>query len=157
MPDPDSEPPLVTPPDALIDPETARKPSLYDRIGGRPVVEAIIDRLYTAIEADPTLRALFPDDLGPGRRHQQWFFEEWLGGERRYTARRGSPRLGKRHQPFAITRQAATSWLGHMRKALDDAGLETADVQEIMQGLQPLATHFITAEGSDRGRNTRAP
>ena len=94
----DSEPPLVRPPDTLIDPEAAGKPNLYDRIGGRPVVEAIIDRLYTAIEADPTLRSLFPDDLAPGRLHQQWFFEEWLGGERRYTARRGSPRLGRRRR-----------------------------------------------------------
>ncbi len=153
----DSEPPLVRPPDALIDPEAARMPNLYDRIGGRPVVEAIIDRLYTAIEADPTLRSLFPDDLAPGRLHQQWFFEEWLGGERRYTARRGSPRLGQRHQPFAITLQAATRWLGHMQKALDDAGVETADLQSIMQGLQPLATHFVSAEGSDPGRNARAP
>ena len=157
MAEPDSDPPLVRPPDALIDPELARKPTLFDRIGGRPVVEAIIDRLYSAIEADPALRSLFPDDLAPGRLHQQWFFEEWLGGERRYTARRGSPRLGRRHQPFAITPQAATRWLGHMRKALDDAGVESAEVQEIMQGLQPLATHFVTAEGSDPERNTRAP
>ena len=157
MANPDSEPPLLRPPDEIIDPNAARKLSLYDRIGGRPIVEEIIDRLYTAIETDPVLRSLFPEDLAPGRLHQQWYLEEWLGGEHRYTARRGSPRLGQRHQPFAITHQAAARWLGHMQTALDDAGVETTDLQSIMKGLQPLATHFVNAERSNLNRNARTP
>ena len=146
MSDDDATPPVIQVPDAVVVPDDTRPPSLFERIGGRPVVESIIARLYDGIEADPALRPLFPDDLTTGRLRQQWFLEEWLGGERRYTAQRGTPRLRQRHLPFSISGSAAKAWLGHMRAALVGAGVDAAAASEVMGGLQPLADHFVNID-----------
>ncbi len=136
-------PPLVHLPDAVVSPGDTPAPSLFERIGGRLAVESLVDHLYDGIEADPALRPLFPADLTAARLRQQWFFEEWLGGERRFTARRGSPRLRQRHLPFAISRDSAERWLRHMQTALTVSEVDSATASEIMRGLTPLARHFV--------------
>ena len=146
MSDDDAAPPVSQIPDAVVVPDEAHPPILFEGIGGRPVVEAIIDRLYDGIENDPALRPVFPEDLTAGRLRQQWFLEEWLGGERRYTAQCGTPRLRQRHQPFSISDSAAQAWLGHMRAALVGAGVDAAAASEVMGGLQPLADHFVNSD-----------
>lgn len=116
---------------------------LLDRIGGRRRVECMIDCLYDRIESDPELRAVFPADLDVGRAKQKLFFEQWLGGEPRYSQRYGSPRLRQRHLPFSISRRRADRWLDHMSAAIRDCGLDDGHANEIMEALRPLARHFV--------------
>ena len=59
-----------------------RGSDLYGRIGGQPVVDQLVDHLYTGLEADEQLRRLFPRDFAHGRAMQKAFFGEWLGGPR---------------------------------------------------------------------------
>jgi hemoglobin len=106
-------------------------------------VERVVAELYRRIELDPELRPLFPDDLQAGRDNQILFFEQWLGGEARYTALRGSPRLKKRHQHFPIDEHTASRWLGHMADALRACQVDDATTEEILAALDPLARHFI--------------
>ena len=142
-------PPLRVPQQWLIravgDPPPQR---LFERVGGRGAVERIIDALYHRIEADPELRPLFPEDLSAGRAKQQLFFEQWLGGEPRYTERYGSPRLRGRHLRFPISRRAAEGWLEHMSAALQRCAVDPAAAREIMDGLRPLALHFVNQSDS---------
>ena len=57
--------------------------TLIARIGGRPVVDRIVNGLYSRIEADPSLRPMFIRDIAAEREKQKDFWEEWLGGEPR--------------------------------------------------------------------------
>jgi len=58
---------------------------LIGRIGGRDKVDALIDRLYDRIEADPALRPLFGRHLRNERDGQKRFFTAWLGGDGGYS------------------------------------------------------------------------
>ena len=132
---------------------------LLTRIGGRRIVERVIDRLYDHIESDPEVRVVFPADLDAGRAKQKLFFEQWLGGEPRYTQRYGSPRLRQRHMPFSISRRRAERWLHHMSAAMRECGVDDGLANEIMEALRPLARHFVNqpAPASARQSERDAP
>jgi hemoglobin len=98
--------------------------SVYEFVGGEPVIREIVRRFYDRIEADPVLRPMFPDDLGPGREYQALFLIQYFGGPRTYLDVRGHPRLRARHMPFVIDQQARDHWLQHMLDAIDDVGVE---------------------------------
>ena len=117
--------------------------SLYERIGGSERIHAVIWRFYELVEADAELRAIYPDDLAPGREKLALYLEQWLGGPGTYSERYGHPRLRMRHLPFRVTPPGAQSWLTHMRQAMSDAGLAEADAQQIMSALEPLARHMV--------------
>lgn len=120
----------------------------FVRLGGRAVVERVVEAFYRRVEADPELRPMFPADLEPGIRRQQLFLEQWLGGAPRYFEERGNPMLRRRHFPFVIGARGAELWLRHMREALEECGAERVVVEEIMQRLEPLAYHMVN-EGQD--------
>lgn len=123
-----------------------RQPDLFERIGGRPAVERIVNAFYDLVEADAELRPMFPDDLAEGREKQILFMEQWLGGESRYSAQYGHPRLRMRHFPFVIDQRAAGRWLRHMAEALRIAEVGEQEIAEILAGLGPLARHMINAD-----------
>lgn len=122
-----------------------RQPALLERIGGREVIERIVGHFYDLVEADRELRALFPADLQAGREKQALFLEQWLGGEPRYSARYGHPRLRMRHFPFLIDERAAGRWLRHMGTAFRMAGVGEQEMQEVFADLGPLARHMVNA------------
>ena len=137
-------PPPSPPPRERIQPPADAAP-LLERIGGRGTVERFVDDFYDRIEADADIRSLFPDDLASGREKQKLFFEQWLGGEPRYSERFGHPRLRRRHFPFVIDQRAAGRWLHHMTSALRAAGRAEHGLQETLAGLGPLARHMVNA------------
>jgi len=93
--------------------------SLFERAGGMPFFEALVERFYAGVASDPILRALYPEaDLGPAQRRLTLFLAQYWGGPRTYDAERGHPRLRMRHFPFAIDADARDRWLLHMRAAL---------------------------------------
>jgi hemoglobin len=96
---------------------------LYDRVGGMPFFERLVDRFYEGVEADPVLLALYPDvgDLAGARRRLTLFLVQYWGGPTTYLAERGHPRLRARHFPFAIGALARDRWLLHMRAAIDES------------------------------------
>jgi hemoglobin len=133
--------PLTPPPRT----RASRQPNLFERIGGREVVERIVEDFYARVERDPDLRALFPEDLASGREKQALFLEQWLGGEPRYSEQYGHPRLRRRHFPFVIDQRAVGRWLRHMGDAFRAAGVGEQEIAEVFAGLGPLAKHMINA------------
>jgi hemoglobin len=133
-----------TPPSAGRAP-AQRQPALLERIGGREVIERIVEAFYNLVEADAELRALFPEDLRAGREKQALFLEQWLGGEPRYSERYGHPRLRMRHFPFVIDERAAGLWLRHMGEAFRAVGVGEQEMAEVFADLGPLARHMVNA------------
>jgi hemoglobin len=101
---------------------TDRSENLYDVVGGMPFFEALVDRFYDAVEADPVLLRLYPspDDLSGARRRLTLFLAQYWGGPHTYSTERGHPRLRMRHTPFSIGPTERDHWLSHMRAAVDE-------------------------------------
>ena len=112
------------------EPIAVRGATLFERIGGRAVVERIVADFYDRVERDPELRPIFPEDLSSGREKQTLFLEQWLGGEPRYSERWGHPRLRIRHFPFVITErdaEIAVTWPADLAPDQHAALSELAD------------------------------
>ena len=93
--------------------------SLYEAAGGMPFFEALIDRFYEDVAADPDLRPIYPEpDLAGARHRLTLFLAQYWGGPTTYDLERGHPRLRMRHAPFAIGPAQRDAWLGHMRAAI---------------------------------------
>lgn len=101
---------------------TATRPATpYERLGGRPVLRALVDRFYDLMEQDPAyaaLRAMHADDLGPMRESLTGFLTGWSGGPRDWFAA-GKCVMGA-HRPLAITAQTTAEWLHAMGRAVDE-------------------------------------
>ena len=113
--------------------------SLYERVGGVAFFEALVDRFYEGVAADPVLLALYPepDDLAPARERLTLFLVQYWGGPTTYSDERGHPRLRMRHAPFAIGPDERERWLRHMRAAIDATA---ADDQEAADALHAYVT-----------------
>ncbi|MDQ7025551.1 MAG: globin [Anaerolineae bacterium] len=98
--------------------------TVYELIGGEETFERLVQSFYAKVEADEELRAIFPEDLEPGKVHQKFFLMQYWGGPAIYSEERGHPRLRMRHNPFAITPHLRNRWVEHMLAAIDDVGIE---------------------------------
>lgn len=132
---------------ALLDHRPGFRPfrdtDLFDRIGGQPTIDELVDRLYDAIENDQQLRPLFPRDLAEGRSMQKLFFGEWLGGPGRYSEQSYSG-LTHRHDDVPITPALAGRWLGHFRRAMEATVATEKDRTEIFAQVRSLALALVT-------------
>jgi hemoglobin len=95
---------------------------VYPAIGDKGF-RALVEAFYRRVEADPLLRPMFPPDLTAGKERQYLFLRQVFGGPPEYSEQRGHPRLGMRHLPFAITREARDAWVGHMLAAIEEVGI----------------------------------
>jgi hemoglobin len=127
-------------------------PTLYDAVGGMPFFEALVDRFYAGVAADPVLLALYPDpvDLAPARRRLTLFLAQYWGGPSTYSAERGHPRLRARHFPFAIDALARDRWLVHMRAAVEASGADRGTSDRLL-------AYFATAAEAMRNREDPIP
>jgi len=106
--------------------------TVYDRVGGMPFFERLVDRFYDGVAADPVLRPVYPEqDLAGARHRLTLFLAQYWGGPRTYDEERGHPRLRMRHFPFAIGPAERDRWLVHMRAAIADLAPPT-DVAEAL-------------------------
>ena len=98
--------------------------SVFEIIGGKETIWQLVDDFYTRVENDPQLRAIFPEDLEPGKQWQYLFLMQYWGGPTEYAAERGHPRLRMRHAPFAISSDLKDRWVMHMHDAIDAVGIQ---------------------------------
>ncbi len=117
--------------------------TLYERVGGQPWFDALVERFYVGVESDPVLRPLYPDDLGPGKRHLALFLAQYWGGPGTYSELRGHPRLRARHLPFAIGDAERDAWVAHMTVAVEAAEADGATKDEFLAYVADAATFLI--------------
>ena len=114
--------------------------SLFEKVGGEPFFEQLVNAFYDAVEVDATLRPMYPEDLTESKRHLTLFFMQYWGGPRTYQEQRGHPRLRMRHAPFRITKSARDAWLVAMGGALDRVRDQLSDEQ-----YEEMTAYFLMA------------
>ncbi len=123
--------------------KTPRSQSVYDLVGGTPWFEALIEHFYDAVDTDPVLRPLYPDDLTESRSHMVGFLQQYWGGPATYSEQRGHPRLRMRHAPFAIGPAERDAWFQHMAAAVRAGGLAPDIEAEMIAYFEMATTHMI--------------
>ena len=123
--------------------------SFYDRVGGAPTFKALVDRFYEGVANDPPLRAMYPEeDLGPANDRLRMFLEQYWGGPRTYSDRRGHPRLRMRHVPFHVGPIERDAWLRCMHIAIgsiDSATLDDAHRAALINYMQMAANSLVNS------------
>ncbi len=131
-------------PDETPSPSDGPTPSLephqvFDRVGGLPAFEALVESFYARVATDELLRPMYPEDLEPGKRRLALFFAQYWGGGDLYGRERGHPRLRMRHAPFPIDPAAALRWAELMAAAIGDQGFDD-EVDQLLLGYVARAT-----------------
>ena len=128
---------------------TTQPPTVFEAVGGEGFFVALVERFYDAVETDPLLRPMYPNDLGPSRSRLAGFLAQYWGGPADYSAQRGHPRLRMRHMPFVISQAERDAWMRHMGAALANAKMPNGEplLDEIAaamhQHFDNAATHLI--------------
>ncbi|WP_373424932.1 globin [Mycobacterium simiae] len=120
--------------------------SFYAAVGGAQTFHAIVSRFYEQVADDEILRPLYPEpDLSGAEERLRMFLEQYWGGPRTYSDRRGHPRLRMRHAPFRITPLERDAWLRCMHTAVASIDSETLDDEHRRQLLDYLemAAHSL--------------
>jgi len=116
--------------------------TIFEQVGGAATFDLLLDHFYAAVERDPLLRPIYPDDLVESKRRLRLFLIQYFGGPQDYSDERGHPRLRMRHIPFAIDRAARDAWIQHMTLALGSLAIP-ADVRGEMQRYFEDAATFL--------------
>lgn len=123
--------------------------SVFDAIGGEPTFRALVDEFYRRVEADPELRAIFPEDMEPGKYHQYLFLMQYWGGPPIYMSERGHPRMRLRHAPYGITPDLSNRWVTHMHSAIDVVGIQEPYRSQMREYFESGATFLINRYQSE--------
>jgi hemoglobin len=122
------------------------RPPLYERAGGMPFFERLVDVFYDGVAGDEQLVRLYPDapDLRDARHRLTLFLAQYWGGPTTYSAERGHPRLRLRHMRFPIGPAERDRWLVHMTAAVDEvtAQLPPPHAAEVRE---ELLAYFVPA------------
>ncbi|HET9875080.1 MAG TPA: globin [Mycobacterium sp.] len=129
--------------------QPVQQQSFYDAVGGADTFHAIVSRFYALVAEDEILRPMYPDDDMHGAEERlRMFLEQYWGGPRTYSERRGHPRLRMRHMPFRIGPVQRDAWLRCMSTAVAEIGSDTLDEEhrrELLDYLEFAAHSLVNA------------
>jgi len=99
-------------------------PSLYEWIGGMPVIDKLFSRFYERVLQDDLLHDLFAD-MAPDHPHRvALFVAEVLGGPSGYSDLRGGhPTMVRQHIGKPITEEKRQRWVHLLLSTADEVGV----------------------------------
>jgi len=131
------------------EPVTAAESSattFYDEVGGHATFTDLVHRFYQQVAVDPVLRPLYPEqDLGPAEVRLRMFLEQYWGGPRTYSEKRGHPRLRMRHARFVIGMDERDHWLAAMKVAVNELGLDDEHRDRLWAYLEMAADSLVNS------------
>lgn len=114
-------------------------PSLYERLGGSPGIENLIESFYIRVLADPELAPFFRDvALDRLKSMQREFFSMALGGPVTYS---GRP-LGHVHHGRGITRHHFALFVAHLLETLRDLGCDDTETDAVIEHINTFANEI---------------
>lgn len=119
--------------------------TIFELLGQEAGIRRIVEAFYPRVQANPLLGPLFPEHILPVMDKQTMFLTQFFGGPPLYSDKHGHPMMRARHMPFPVTIERADAWLGCMREALDEAGVEPALRDAVIERLRGPAYHFVNS------------
>ncbi|MBO0821228.1 MAG: group 1 truncated hemoglobin [Nocardiopsaceae bacterium] len=120
--------------------------SMYDEIGGKAAVTAVVDDFYNRLLADPSLANYFSGkDMKALKKHQRALVTVALGGSDTYTGQM----MGPAHAGLNITGPAFDSVLEHLKASLASKGVAEDTIGKIVAILEPLRGDVVQEDYSE--------
>lgn len=120
---------------------------MFERIGGKKVIDRIVDDFYHIMSTDPfakdCLKTHEGRDIKESGEKLKAFLSGWTGGPQLYLEKYGHPRLRMRHFPFQIGLKEGEQWLYCMKKALERSSVE-GEVQDQLMAAFGQVVKMIT-------------
>lgn len=109
---------------------------LYESIGGRQTIRALVESFYRRVLEDESLRHFFKStDMAHLRAGQSMFLSMLVGGQAVYTGKDiGAAHAGARAR--GMTDEHFASFLRHFRAALDEVGVKAEKAAKILSLLE---------------------
>lgn len=115
---------------------------LYQRLGGRKAIDAVVDDFYDRVLADERINHYFDDaDVEDLRDHQKAFIEFVAGGPTDYDGRG----MAAAHERLGITEEDFELVADHLATTLVENGVDEADRKELMSEVASLESAIVTA------------
>jgi hemoglobin len=118
---------------------------------GEEGMRALLDRCYMCLFQSP-IKELFPKEIDVMKDAGQVsadFFIQICGGTPYFNQNHGTPQMGKRHAPFAITPEARLHWLTCFEEALlpivEDKQSSEENIQSFWDYLNVFSIWMINA------------
>lgn len=122
--------------------ENETKTTLFERIGGAPVIDRVVERFYGHMDAMPeasAIRAMHPASLDRVKAVLKDYLGEWMGGPPNFSTVHGHPRLRARHMRFPIAPAERDAWMSCMTLALEEEVQDPVIREPLVQSLYNLA------------------
>ncbi|MBV0902918.1 group I truncated hemoglobin [Haloarcula salina] len=108
---------------------------LYDQIGGRDAVEAVVSDFYDAVLGDERINHYFADqDMAELRAHQIQFISSVTGGPVDY----GGEDMREAHAHLDLDEGDFRAVAEHLETALRDNGVSEANIEQILARVAEL-------------------
>ena len=133
--------------------EREQNKSLYEKIGGKPAVMALVEEFYQRVLEDELLFPFFEDvNLGHLMKMQVDFFSQALGGPQEYKGRD----MKSVHEPMRLQPKHFGRVAGHLVQSLEVLQVPQDVTASVMRIAGSLAPEIISAEdGSETVLNLR--
>jgi hemoglobin len=109
--------------------------SLYEILGGKPALSAVVDTFYQRILADPLTARFFAEtDMDQQRKHFKAFLMLALGGPNTYSGRS----MEKAHAGLGITKADFAVVAGHLLQTLVAFGVPQTHINSVVERVAGL-------------------
>ncbi|MBE9051014.1 group 1 truncated hemoglobin [Nostocales cyanobacterium LEGE 11386] len=109
--------------------------TLYDKIGGQPTIEKVVDELHKSIMADNSLKPFFANtDMAKQRAHQIAFFSLMFEGPKQYSGRS----MDKTHTGMNLNDQHFDAIVKHLNAAMAASGVSAEDTNAALTRVSSL-------------------
>ncbi|MFC4436187.1 MULTISPECIES: group I truncated hemoglobin [Natrialbaceae] len=116
--------------------------TLYDRLGGRDAIAAVVDRFYERMLEDERVAHFFEDiDVQRQRAHQTQFLSAVAGGPVDYAGRD----METAHAHLEITRAEFAVVATHLEETLEEFGVEEGDREAVLSAFGDYEEAIVTA------------
>ncbi len=109
--------------------------TLYEKIGGQPTLEKVVDNFHKNILADSSVSTLFArTDMAKQRTHQIAFFSQILDGPKQYA---GRP-MDKTHAGMSLKDPQFDVIVKHLSSAMTASGVSAEDTKAALEKVAGL-------------------
>jgi hemoglobin len=121
--------------------------SLFEKLGGLSVVNALANEFYDVMDHDPEakeLRDIHPKDLQMSKKTLYRFLSHWSGGPEIFNANyTNSTWLELRHRHVDLKDQHQRQWLYCMQTAMNNLELDEHLIQELLSRFSNLINSMV--------------
>lgn len=128
--------------------ETGKPLTPYDVLGGKIVIDRIVNRFYDLMDTDlqyAALRAMHAADLAPMRRSLAGWLCAWAGGPRDWFDENPGKCMMSAHRSLGVSRETAEQWADAMARAIAECGPENRELGQMMAQRLHLMAHGMVA------------